>query len=121
MADLAASTSCGNGRTRWWPGDPDALAAVTEAIDLLDTGEARVAEVDPRTDEVVVHEWLKQAILLLFRLRSIETIEVGPVRVRRQAPAQAALRRVRGPGGPRGLGPLGLLPGPRGRSACPAT
>ncbi len=37
-----------------------------------------MAEVDPVTDEVVVHEWLKQAILLFFRLRSMETIEVGP-------------------------------------------
>jgi 2,3,4,5-tetrahydropyridine-2-carboxylate N-succinyltransferase len=27
---------------------------------------------------VVVHQWLKQAILLLFRLRSMETLEVGP-------------------------------------------
>jgi 2,3,4,5-tetrahydropyridine-2-carboxylate N-succinyltransferase len=36
-----------------------------------------VAEVgtDGRT---VVHEWLKKAILLLFRLRSVETIEMGP-------------------------------------------
>ncbi|HEY1467100.1 MAG TPA: hypothetical protein VGF11_08590, partial [Acidimicrobiales bacterium] len=56
--------------------DTEALATVTEAIDLLDTGAARVAEVDPATDEVVVHQWLKQAILLLFRLRSMETIEV---------------------------------------------
>lgn len=60
------------------PQDPEALATVTEAIDLLDSGAARVAEVDPATDEVVVHQWLKQAILLLFRLRSMETIEVGP-------------------------------------------
>jgi 2,3,4,5-tetrahydropyridine-2,6-dicarboxylate N-succinyltransferase len=51
---------------------------VTEAIDLLDTGRARVAEVDPATDQVVVHQWLKQAILMLFRLRSMETLEVGP-------------------------------------------
>ncbi len=58
--------------------DTEALATVTEAIDLLDSGAARVAEVDPATDEVVVHQWLKQAILLLFRLRSMETIEVGP-------------------------------------------
>ncbi|HVM09211.1 MAG TPA: 2,3,4,5-tetrahydropyridine-2,6-dicarboxylate N-succinyltransferase [Acidimicrobiales bacterium] len=56
--------------------DTDALASVTEAIDLLDKGEARVAEIVD--DEVVVHAWLKQAILLLFRLRSMETIEVGP-------------------------------------------
>ena len=60
------------------PTDVDALAVVTEAIDLLDSGVARVAEVDPETDEVVVHQWLKQAILLLFRLRSMETVEVGP-------------------------------------------
>ncbi len=60
------------------PSDSDALAVVSEAIDLLDRGAARVAEVDPATDEVVVHQWLKQAILLLFRLRSMETLEVGP-------------------------------------------
>ena len=60
------------------PGDTDALATVTEAVDLLDSGAARVAEVDPVTDEVVVHQWLKEAILLLFRLKAMETIEVGP-------------------------------------------
>jgi 2,3,4,5-tetrahydropyridine-2-carboxylate N-succinyltransferase len=59
-------------------GDTDALAVVTEAIDLLDSGQARVAEIDPVTDEVVVHQWLKQAILLLFRLRAMETTELGP-------------------------------------------
>jgi 2,3,4,5-tetrahydropyridine-2-carboxylate N-succinyltransferase len=60
------------------PADTDALAVVSEAIDLLDSGAARVAEVDPASDQVVVHQWLKQAILLLFRLRSMETTEVGP-------------------------------------------
>ena len=44
----------------------------------MDTGTARVAEIDPATDQVVVHQWLKQAILLLFRLRAMETMEVGP-------------------------------------------
>ena len=58
-------------------GDPDALAIVRQAVDLLDTGEARVAEVDG-TGRVVVHEWLKQAILLLFRLSAMETTELGP-------------------------------------------
>jgi 2,3,4,5-tetrahydropyridine-2-carboxylate N-succinyltransferase len=58
--------------------DTDALDVVTAAIDLLDSGEARIAEVDPTTDQVVVHQWLKHAILLLFRLRSMETIELGP-------------------------------------------
>ncbi len=60
------------------PDDHDALSVVNEAIELLDRGEARIAEVDPATDEVVVHQWLKQAVLMLFRLRSMETIEVGP-------------------------------------------
>src|SRR5205085_8819776 len=36
-----------------------------------------VAEVDA-AGEVVVHQWLKQAILLLFRLAAMETIELGP-------------------------------------------
>jgi len=59
-------------------GDPAALAAVESAIDGLDSGELRVAEIDPESGEVVVHEWLKKAILLLFRWRSMERIEVGP-------------------------------------------
>jgi 2,3,4,5-tetrahydropyridine-2-carboxylate N-succinyltransferase len=58
------------------PADADARAAVEAAIDLLDRGEARVAEVVD--GEVVVHAWLKQAILLLFRLARMATIEVGP-------------------------------------------
>jgi 2,3,4,5-tetrahydropyridine-2-carboxylate N-succinyltransferase len=60
------------------PGDEDALRIVTEAIDLLDQGEARVAEIDPSTGEVRVNLWLKHAILLLFRLMSVTTTEVGP-------------------------------------------
>ena len=59
------------------PGDGDALAVVTQAIDLLDRGEARVAEMDAAGD-VVVHGWLKAAILLFFRLSAIDTTELGP-------------------------------------------
>jgi 2,3,4,5-tetrahydropyridine-2-carboxylate N-succinyltransferase len=59
------------------PADDDARAAVEEAIDLLDRGEARVAELGADGD-VVVHQWLKQAILLLFRLNQIGTTELGP-------------------------------------------
>ena len=58
-------------------GDRDAFAVVRAAIDLLDRGDARVAEVDA-AGTVVVHQWLKQAILLLFKLSAIETLEVGP-------------------------------------------
>ena len=56
--------------------EADARAVVHAAIDLLDAGKARVAEVVD--GEVVVHEWLKQAILLLFRLSRMETTELGP-------------------------------------------
>jgi 2,3,4,5-tetrahydropyridine-2-carboxylate N-succinyltransferase len=53
-----------------------AARAVHDAIDLLDRGDARVAEVVD--DVVIVHEWLKYAVLLLFRLARMETTELGP-------------------------------------------
>lgn len=65
-------------RERLDPRDPEARSTVHEAIDLLDNGEARVAEVDPASGEVKVAEWLKWAILLLFRFSDVETTELGP-------------------------------------------
>jgi 2,3,4,5-tetrahydropyridine-2-carboxylate N-succinyltransferase len=56
--------------------EDQAREVVHEAIHLLDTGAARVAEVVD--GNVVVHEWLKYAVLLLFRLSKMETIELGP-------------------------------------------
>ena len=83
------------------PGDAEASAVVTEAVDLLDTGQARVAEIGP-DGQIVVHQWLKQAVLLLFRLREMETIEVGPFEFADKIPlkhgyAEAGVRVV--PGG----------------------
>jgi 2,3,4,5-tetrahydropyridine-2-carboxylate N-succinyltransferase len=79
MADLQASIEeLWEHKGELTPGDADASRLVDEAIDLLDSGQARVAEVDAATDEVVVHEWLKKAILMVFSLRSMETIEHGP-------------------------------------------
>jgi 2,3,4,5-tetrahydropyridine-2-carboxylate N-succinyltransferase len=49
--------------------------AIEEAIRLLDAGELRVAE--RSGDGWVVNEWVKKAILLFFRLRKVEPIEVG--------------------------------------------
>ena len=78
MADLQASIEeLWERRAQLAAGDEDAFASVREAIDLLDTGQARVAEVDA-SGAVVVHQWLKQAILLLFKLARMETIELGP-------------------------------------------
>lgn len=56
--------------------EADARAAVHAAINLLDSGERRVAEVVD--GDVVVHQWLKYAVLLLFRLSQMETTELGP-------------------------------------------
>lgn len=57
--------------------DPAVTGAITEAIDALDSGEARVAEVlDDGT--VRVNQWCKQAILLLFKTAKMSTIELGP-------------------------------------------
>jgi 2,3,4,5-tetrahydropyridine-2-carboxylate N-succinyltransferase len=57
--------------------DVEANQAVFEAIALLDRGEARVAEIDGG-GRVVVHEWLKKAILLYFKQSAMATIELGP-------------------------------------------
>ena len=58
------------------PDDTDVANTVWQAIELLDNGQARVAEIVD--DEVVVHQWLKFAILLTFKLSKMTTIELGP-------------------------------------------
>lgn len=77
MADLAGQIEAlWEGRDQLAGDDEAARALVHQAIDLLDRGEVRVAEVVD--DQVVVHEWLKLAILLLFRLSQMKTVELGP-------------------------------------------
>src|SRR5438552_15339436 len=78
MADVEAQVEeLWDRRSELAAGDGEALPVVREAIDLLDQGKARVAEVG-EDGEVVVHRWLKEAILLLFKLSYMETIELGP-------------------------------------------
>jgi len=50
--------------------------AVEAAIGLLDSGEARVASREGNGDWVV-HQWLKKAVLLGFRLNAMDMIEGG--------------------------------------------
>jgi 2,3,4,5-tetrahydropyridine-2-carboxylate N-succinyltransferase len=78
MADLQAQIEeLWERRSELAAGDTDSMALVREAVDLLDRGEARVAEVGA-DGQVVVHQWLKEAILLLFKLSAMETVELGP-------------------------------------------
>jgi 2,3,4,5-tetrahydropyridine-2-carboxylate N-succinyltransferase len=52
--------------------------AVNEALNLMDTGKARVAERDGNNGDWQVNQWLKQAVLLSFRLNDMTTINGGP-------------------------------------------
>jgi 2,3,4,5-tetrahydropyridine-2-carboxylate N-succinyltransferase len=56
--------------------DEEAAAKVEEVLALLDDGSVRVAS--PSDTGWNVNEWAKKAILLLFRTRGMEVIEVGP-------------------------------------------
>ena len=78
-------------------GDPDP-DLVEEAIGLIDRGEVRVAE--PSGGDGggwTVNEWAKKAILLYFRVREMETLEVGPYEYHDKIPLKGgwAERNVR--------------------------
>lgn len=77
-------------------GDEGVNSTIHAAIELLDTGEARVAEPDGGGG-VIVNEWLKLAILLLFRQSQMSTVEVGPFEFADKIPLKAdyASRGVR--------------------------
>ncbi|MCX7619449.1 MAG: 2,3,4,5-tetrahydropyridine-2,6-dicarboxylate N-succinyltransferase [Acidimicrobiales bacterium] len=78
MADLSATIEeLWERRAELEPGDAEANEAILGAISLLDSGQARVAEWHP-DGSVVVHEWLKQAILLYFKQSQMQVIELGP-------------------------------------------
>ena len=59
------------------PENLEARRDVELVIAKLDEGQLRVAEVAP-SGVVVVHEWVKKAIMLLFRLHGLEKSEAGP-------------------------------------------
>jgi 2,3,4,5-tetrahydropyridine-2-carboxylate N-succinyltransferase len=59
------------------PANVEARRDVELVITKLDDGQLRVAEIDAK-GVVIVYEWVRQAILLLFRLHGLEKTEVGP-------------------------------------------
>ncbi|MEU6080528.1 2,3,4,5-tetrahydropyridine-2,6-dicarboxylate N-succinyltransferase [Streptomyces sp. NPDC047108] len=77
------------------PADREARAEVVDAVDLLDSGVARVAAVDPATDEVVVDERAKRAILLSFKVLEMTESTVGGFHHHDRMPLKERLDGVR--------------------------
>ena len=50
--------------------------AIRTIVNLLDTGDLRVAE--PTADGWQVNEWVKKAVVMYFPIQTMKTIEVGP-------------------------------------------
>ncbi len=75
--------------------DTGARAVVMAAVDALDLGEARVAQPDPATGEIVVDERAKRAILLAFRLLPMEQSHAGDFRYHDRVPLKTRLDGVR--------------------------
>jgi 2,3,4,5-tetrahydropyridine-2,6-dicarboxylate N-succinyltransferase len=70
-----------------WESDELDSEPIEEAIALLDRGEVRVA--DQITSGWVVNEWTKKAILLYFRLRKVEALDVGGLHFLDKIPVKA--------------------------------
>ncbi len=77
---------------RAYRGEVD-LAAAKDAVEstvaALDRGELRVAE--KVGEEWIVHGWVKEAILLYFRLTGLETTHAGPVEWHDKIPPKRGL------------------------------
>jgi 2,3,4,5-tetrahydropyridine-2-carboxylate N-succinyltransferase len=77
------------------PADSDARNLITAAVDLIDAGEVRVARIDAQTDNVLVDERAKRAILLAFRVLPMEQSQVGDFRYHDRVPLTSHLEGVR--------------------------
>jgi len=76
-ADLeSAITAAWESRESVTPASSDVREAVEAALELLDSGKARVAEPDG-AGGWTVNQWLKKAVLLSFRLNDNELVENG--------------------------------------------
>ncbi len=77
MSDLAAAIEAAwDSRDSVTPASREVGAIVDRALDLLDSGQARVAEPDGKGGWTV-NQWLKKAVLLSFRLQDNGVIDGG--------------------------------------------
>ncbi|MGH3435912.1 MAG: 2,3,4,5-tetrahydropyridine-2,6-dicarboxylate N-succinyltransferase [Sciscionella sp.] len=97
LSDVASTVhrSTKVGRDYLATGDPEALRVVDAALDMLDSGSARVAWVDAGTDDVVVDERARRAILLSFRVFAIHDTTVGPFYQHDRMPLKSSFPGVR--------------------------
>jgi 2,3,4,5-tetrahydropyridine-2-carboxylate N-succinyltransferase len=77
------------------PDDVDARKLVHEALDALDRGDARIAQVDPATDAIVVDERAKRSILLAFKTFPMSESSAGDFVYRDRMPLKKRLDGVR--------------------------
>jgi len=77
MSDLAAAIEAAwDSRDSVTPASSDVAALVEQALELLDSGQARVAEPDGNGGWTV-NQWLKKAVLLSFRLQDNAVMDGG--------------------------------------------
>jgi 2,3,4,5-tetrahydropyridine-2-carboxylate N-succinyltransferase len=72
--------------------EPASREAVEATIAALDRGEVRLAE--KSTGEWIVHAWVQQAILLYFRLRQLETWQIGQFEYHDKIPLKHDYQRL---------------------------
>ncbi len=82
----------------WVAGSADPAAsidieAVESAVAKLDRGQIRVAERDGEGWHV--HQWVKQAVLLYFRVRRLEVMEAGPFEYHDKLPLKRGYDELR--------------------------
>ena len=70
-----------------WEAEELDPAPIEEAVARLDAGDVRVAE--RGEDGWLVNEWVKKAILLYFRLRKVEPMEIGGLRFLDKIPVKS--------------------------------
>lgn len=68
--------------------------AVLETLEKLDKGELRVASFDEQSNAWTTHAWVKQAILLYFGLRGMESVECKPFEFRDKIPLKQNLEQA---------------------------
>ena len=77
------------------PVDADARKAIVDAVDLIDAGTARVAFVDAASDEVIVDERAKRAILMSFKVLDMVESNAGDFRYHDRMPLKQNLNGAR--------------------------